>query len=244
LKKSLRIGIVEDEAIIAQNIYELLSELGYTVFEPARNYEEGLELLAKTKLNLVLLDIRLGKGRSGIELANKINSDYKIPFIFLTANSDRETVQAARAAAPSAYLIKPFTKNDLYAAIEIAGYKFLNQPEIEAKEISWVFIKDGNTVRKISSDDIVYIESEHVYIKIHTAERSFLHRSSLQQFILELNNPKFIQSHRSFLVNMDYANEMSSTHLRVGNVNIPVSRNFKQSVQDYFYNGKKINSPE
>ena len=162
-----------------------------------------------------------------------INEQYQIPFIYLTANADRNTVQSAKTTAPAAYIIKPFTKNDLYAAIEIASFKF--EKRLSPKpENGFVYLKDGNTIRKISTDEILFVESEHVYVKVYTSQRSFLHRSSLQQFNLEINNDKFIQTHRSYLVNMQHVTEISQNQLKAEHYSIPISRSFKQQVQQYF----------
>lgn len=229
----LRIAIVEDEAIIAQNLFELVTELGYEVFEPAGNYSEGLELIENYKPDLLLLDIRLGKNQEGIDLGRIINEKYKIPFIYITANSDRETVQSAKLTSPAAYIIKPFTKNDLYAAIEIAsiGYESRRMPQINNSNI--VFLKEGNVIKKINRDDILFVESEHVYVKVYTSVRSFLYRCGLQQFLEELNHPDFIQTHRSYFVNMQHVNEINQNYIRTENYKIPVSRSYRNAIKQY-----------
>jgi len=237
INRQLRIGIVEDEAIIAQSIFELLTDLGYEVCEPAGSYREALKLIKNQKPDLLILDIRLGDGPDGIALGRILTEQFDLPFIYLTANADRETVQAAKSTAPAAYLIKPFRKNDLYAAIEIASFKFNSGPD-HKPDSSFVFLKDGNTLRKININEILFVESQHVYIKVYTKERNFLHRSSLQQFIQELKNPNFVQTHRSYLVNMNYVVEISQNQLKSDQFIIPVSRSFKQAVKEAF--AKKV----
>jgi DNA-binding response OmpR family regulator len=68
---------------------------------------------------MLLLDINLNDTKDGIDLAEKINELFQLPFIFLTANSDSATIERAKKVKPNAYLVKPFNKDELYAAIEI-----------------------------------------------------------------------------------------------------------------------------
>src|SRR5436190_22963351 len=102
------------------------------------------------KPELVLLDIHLFGKKDGIEVAHKINELYQIPFIFLTANSDAETIDRAKKVKPNAYIVKPFTKEELFAAIEIAfsnftGHRSDAKPEhatsYHSKE--YMFVRDG-----------------------------------------------------------------------------------------------------
>ena len=106
----IKIGIVEDEMLIALGISEALKELGYDVTEVANSYTEALEMIVNEKPDILLLDIQLSGHKDGIDLAWKIKNDFQIPFIFLTANADLATVERAKNVSPQAYLIKPFRK--------------------------------------------------------------------------------------------------------------------------------------
>ena len=86
----LKIGVVEDELIIARTILNTLDELGYSHCGPAINYTEAIEMLEQNKPDLLLLDIQLSGKKDGIDVAQKLNELYQVPFIFLTANSDAD----------------------------------------------------------------------------------------------------------------------------------------------------------
>src|SRR3984885_8608429 len=120
----LNIGIVEDELVIARTILSTLDELGYSHCGPAINYTEAMEMLEHQRPDLLLLDIQLAGKKDGIDVAQKLNELYQVPFIFLTANSDAETIDRAKKVRPHAYIVKPFTKEELFAAIEIAFSNF------------------------------------------------------------------------------------------------------------------------
>ena len=106
----LKIGVVEDELVIARTILTTLDELGYLHCGPSINYTEALEMLEHDKPDLLLLDIQLAGRKDGFDIAEHINERYKLPFIFLTANSDIETIDRAKKVKPHAYIVKPFTK--------------------------------------------------------------------------------------------------------------------------------------
>ncbi|MGB3798222.1 MAG: response regulator transcription factor [Lewinella sp.] len=120
---SPRILIVEDEAIVAMEIESTLGQLGYRIAGKTRNGDQALDLLAAGNLDLALLDINIRGSRNGIDLARIIRKKYDFPFVFLTAYSDRETVDALKDTMPYGYIVKPFNRGDLLTAIELALHK-------------------------------------------------------------------------------------------------------------------------
>ena len=121
----LRIGIVEDECIIAESIDSALKQLGYEVSGPAADFESALAMIEADRPDFLILDIKIHGTHDGIELANYINENFQIPFIFLTANSETVSVERAKQTNPVGYLVKPFTKEDLYTTIEISFSNYL-----------------------------------------------------------------------------------------------------------------------
>jgi CheY-like chemotaxis protein len=118
-----KILIVEDEIVIAMEIESLLEQLGYEVVGQVTRGEDAVDLTARHRPDLILMDIRLNGRMDGITAAEKIFRLYKIPVVFLTAHSDPATLERAMSVQPYGYLLKPFRKNDLYTSIEIALYK-------------------------------------------------------------------------------------------------------------------------
>jgi len=118
--KKIKVGIVEDEMIIAETISLALTKLGYLPTKPAFSYESAISMLESEKPDIVLLDINLNDELDGIDLAHYININYSLPIIFLTANSDRNTIERSKQTRPNAFLVKPFSNEDLFSAIEIA----------------------------------------------------------------------------------------------------------------------------
>lgn len=237
----LKIGIVEDEIIIAENIANTLQKIGYNVTETASTYNEAIEMIETEKPDLVLLDIQLKGSKDGIAVAHTINEQFKIPFIFLTANADEATLEKAKGTNPPAYLVKPFTKDDLFTAIEVCFNNFAKQKN-QQKEASPIeapvellindalFIKDGNNFYKVKFTDILYLASEHIYVAIVTVSKKHLVRSSLQQYIAHFNPLKFIQIHRSYVVNVDFIDAINSENITINNVTIPLGKTYKEKL--------------
>ncbi len=116
--------IVEDEALIGMELADRLATLGYRVLGTAPDAEEALQALARRRPELVLADINLGPGLSGIDLADRLRRLYAdLPVVFLSAWSDRAILDAATAVEPAGYLIKPFDERELHATLQVALYR-------------------------------------------------------------------------------------------------------------------------
>lgn len=114
-----KILIVEDQFIEANNLRLILDRAGYTVVPIAASFVEAMEMLDRHKPDLVLLDIYLDGTLTGIDFA-KVLASRKIPFVYLSANSNRRIFLAAKATKPYGFLVKPFRQRDVLAALEVA----------------------------------------------------------------------------------------------------------------------------
>ncbi len=120
---SIRVVIAEDEAIIRLDLRETLEEEGYEVIGEAGRGDRALELVRELKPDLAILDVKM-PGMDGLEVARHIDQEKICGVLILTAFSQREMVEHARDAGALAYLVKPFQKNDLIPAIEVAIGRF------------------------------------------------------------------------------------------------------------------------
>ena len=120
----IRVLVVEDEALIAEDIAASLNAIDYRIAGIAYSSEKALDLLHTQQPDLVLLDIQIKGSQSGIELAQIINERYRIPFIYLTSFADKATVEKAKRTMPYGYVVKPFSERELFSSIEVALYRF------------------------------------------------------------------------------------------------------------------------
>lgn len=130
---NIRILIVEDQFIESNHLRIMLQREHYEVCGIARSVEQAEELIQKEKPELVLLDIFLAGKRTGIELAEQLREG-NIPFIYLSANSNEDVLNAAKATHPNGFLVKPFREKDLMIAIQIAEYHHENGLESKLRK--------------------------------------------------------------------------------------------------------------
>lgn len=233
--KKVKVLVVEDELVIALNICDILEELEYEVLEPVTNFDNALEAIDEEQPDIAILDIQLNGQKDGIELAEIINAKYNIPFIFLTSNSDKATLDKAKQTRPSSYLVKPFNQEDLFTAIEIALFNFGGQ-ESQPKEEQDIFIKDSifvknkNMFYKVKIDEIAYLKSEHVYVELHTINgKKHLIRTSISSMIERLPD-QFYRTHRSFAINLNYLDAINSMYVVVNKEEIPIGKTFRNDL--------------
>lgn len=232
----LKIGVVEDELIIARTILNTLNELGYSNCGPAINYTEATKMLEHDKPDLLLLDIQLSGKKDGIDVAQTLNELYHIPFIFLTANSDPETIDRAKKVKPHAYIVKPFTKEELFAAIEIAfsnftGHRSSLQPVAAYHTKDFMFVKDGYVFRKIFFNELLYLESDANYVTLHlTSQKKVMVRSTLNDFIEQLDPKIFIRIHRSYSVNVNLVQDIFPTEASIQGIKIPIGKSYREDL--------------
>ena len=128
--QSRRVLIAEDEALIRLDLREMLIEEGYEVVGEAGDGEAAVRLAEELRPDLVMLDIKMPI-MDGLAAAEKIAGERIAPVVLLTAFSQRDLVERARAAGAMAYLVKPFQRSDLVPAIEIALSRFAELHALE-----------------------------------------------------------------------------------------------------------------
>lgn len=122
-----RILIVEDEAVIAEELRDRLARMGLAIAAVAASGEEAIARAGDSSPDLVLMDIRLKGITDGIDAAAAIRDRFDVPVVFLTAHADRGTIERTKRVAPIGYLVKPFTTEELKATIERA----LDRPDTD-----------------------------------------------------------------------------------------------------------------
>lgn len=127
--KNLNILIIEDEAIIAEDILDMLHAMDYQVAGVINHSEKAMDYLSFHTPDVVLCDIHIKGSQDGITVAETIRKKKKIPFIYLTSLADRSTLERAKRTMPYGYIVKPFDERDLLTAIEVAWFKFSQEME-------------------------------------------------------------------------------------------------------------------
>jgi response regulator RpfG family c-di-GMP phosphodiesterase len=128
---SEKIMVVEDEWVVADQLCRNLKELGYTVCPTASTGDEVIRMVEADRPDLILMDIVLKGKMDGIEAAGRINAQFGIPVIYLTAYTNQEYIERAKQTNPFGYLVKPLSQKELHANIEMALHKHRVDKEIK-----------------------------------------------------------------------------------------------------------------
>lgn len=222
--KHLKILIVEDEVLIAEDLKDLLFSFDIRQVEMAHSLSTGLEKLSVYKPDIALLDIRMEGELDGLKIAEFINKEMKIPFVFITSHSDLETIKKIVELKPSGYITKPFKRSDIYAC--------LNLMAVTLNKKSKVLIKDGHKTNIFEWDEIDYIEGEGNYINIFAGNRKVVARQSMDSVLDQLDKAIYYKIHRSYIVNLKKILKFNRKEISIGNVTIPVSRNVQDELEE------------
>jgi DNA-binding NarL/FixJ family response regulator len=132
-----KILIVEDEAIIAQNIAVYLNNSDFTVSGIAYDDDEAIHQLKQNTPDAAILDINLDCETDGIQIAEFINKNTPMPFLFLTSHADKDTLERAKKVEPWGYVVKPFNEKSLVATLEIAISNFAQRSNQQIPQVSF-----------------------------------------------------------------------------------------------------------
>ncbi|MBD2519410.1 response regulator [Nostoc sp. FACHB-973] len=145
--KNIQILIVEDENLVALNLQKILESLEYTVIDIANSAETAIEKANELRPGLILMDIWLKGEMDGIQAAEQIWNCLQIPIIYITAHSDKSTVERAMLTVPFGYILKPVREQELYVAIQTALARYKHEQLF-------------NTVLPQREDGVIIVDSQ------------------------------------------------------------------------------------
>ncbi len=191
-----QILVVEDEAVVAEDIRKILQSYDYVVPKAISTGEAAIKSINKTRPDLILLDIMLKDKLSGIDVAKHI-IDMNIPVIYLTAYSDKDVIEKAKATGPFGYLIKPFRERELIATIQMALYKHKMEQKLvesEAKFRTLVETTDEGICTFDTEDYFTFINEAGA--KIFGGVISDFEDTNLSDYLNKYNLDKVRQHHK------------------------------------------------
>lgn len=228
----LKILIVEDELVIAEDLKEILEELGYEVCGIAISSREALALIDEKSPDLALLDIQIKGGKDGIVLAAEINENYHLPFIMLTSHADIHTINRAKEVNPYGYLVKPFNEKEILAGIELAMANFSKERSRKKEEENShdfvlsdsLFIRTNGMLVKLKLQDIIYLEADANYTQVHAKDKKYVVRATLKELEGKLDPNRFVRIHKSYLINLAEIDGIQADSVFISGKEIPLSR--------------------
>lgn len=222
----LTVGVVEDDSVMSGIICVLLKTLGYNVIQPAVCYQSAIKMLEVNKPDILLLDINLGDSQDGIEVAKFVRTNSSIPIIFLTAFALETTIEKAKQVHPEAFLLKPFTKDDLYSSIEIAINNFRNLFRYNnQKSHESILVKDGHDYVKIKFAEILYLVSDHNYVTFYLQNgKKIMMRSTMHEIMNKLPQDYFLRLNRSNILNLKHVTRLDTNKVLINDVDFLVTK--------------------
>lgn len=238
MKKKI-ILIVEDEPIIAADLNDRLTDLGYQVMANVESGEEALLEVGRQDPDLILMDIQLAGELDGVETALLLREKTSAPLIFLTSNSDEATFSRARQARPRAFISKPFRGRDLVHSIELAigGSSYDLPPDVKTGEDpapatrDRLFIKVKDRLVRLMFSEILYLEADDYYCRVYTRDRNYLATKTLKKISAQFPaDAPFFRCHRSYLVNLNQVTEIGEISVFIDQHQIPLSRSKRAKI--------------
>ena len=178
----LRVLIADDDPIIRLDLKQMLENLEYEVVAEAGDGHQAIELARESKPDICILDVRM-PNLDGIDAVNVISDENIAPAILLTAYSDKDLVDRAKAAGVFAYLVKPFKPSDLPPAIEVARSRYEQNIALNREVLS---LQDRLETRKLVDRAKGILQEEHKITEAEAYRRIQLQSMNLRKTMKEV----------------------------------------------------------
>jgi DNA-binding LytR/AlgR family response regulator len=220
--------IVDDNPMARLALKQLVSQVpSLELVAECSNALEAENYLNTTSIDLLLLDIEMPE-MTGLELTKKMGN--KRPLIIFTTSKKDYAVEAFELNVVD-YLIKPIELPRLKLAVERANEALeSNKEEVKVEEQGFVFVKDSGVLKRISIDDILFLEAMGDYVKVHTAQKFHVVHATLKSIEEKLPSSKFVRVHRSYIVAINKIDYIQEGAIRIGKASIPVADTHKSNL--------------
>ena len=205
----MKILIVEDETLVAEQLQEQLQEIGYQHTEIVANSNKASELFDDYKPDFLIIDIGLKDSpMDGVQLCRQLQLQRRTPAIFLSGYSDQTTLLKVKSVPHANFLVKPCSTRQLYVSIDQAIDQISKQqPTIpqyyQGAHDDHFFVKgSGNIYEKVTVEQLSWIEAVRGGIQLCLANgKNYILTASLNSFLLQFQHPDLVRVHRSYLIN-------------------------------------------
>jgi len=227
---ALRIALCEDNPVDAELLKALveITDTHHTLeaFPSGEAFLEGFE---REKYDLIFLDVYMGK-LTGVQTAELIREIDEQVVIIFTTTSDDYTREGYRLNAYK-YLIKPLEGKDIVDALELASLK-----RDKAQGATLTIVTDNEPV-VVLLNDIVYIESSNRRLLVYTVNETYTANMTIDALLKLLPSPQFLQSHRSYIVNLDHVDELEEDFIMdngdIAYITVKNHRKIKRAYTNY-----------
>lgn len=191
--ETIRMLLVEDEAIVARDLEETIARLGYTVVGVASEGVQAVCMAAELQPQLIVMDVGLQGDIDGIQAAQMIQERAHVPVIFLTGHRDVQTLHRAVRTGPLGYLVKPFQEVELHCAMEVAIHK--HRAEVANREREEALRRNVELLASLSLvDELTQLRNRRGFFELAQQALKVARREehTLELFFMDLNGLKQI----------------------------------------------------
>jgi DNA-binding LytR/AlgR family response regulator len=220
--------IVDDNKMARMAMKKLVEQVGdLELVSECENAMEAYNIINKQKIDLLLLDIEM-PGMDGIELTKNLGK--KRPFIIFTTAKTDYAIDAFELNVVD-YLVKPIELSRLVKAVDrVKEAVDSNKQEVEVKEKDFVFVKDSGILKRVSVDNIQYLEAMGDYVKIFTHQKFHIVHATLKSIEEKLPLSKFMRVHRSYIVALNKIDFIEEGVININGSNVPVADAYKTAL--------------
>src|SRR5215204_1982920 len=230
----IRCLLVDDEPLALEVLQShILNCNGIEIAGSCKNAIEAIDILHDKHIDLIFLDIKMPT-LLGTELLKSLSNPPKV--IFVTAY--REFAMDGYDLDAIDYLLKPVSFERFLKAVSkvkrLMGHDYVLQAEESRKNPdAFVYIRVDKSMQKVFVNQILYVESRRDYVKVFlTTGKSFLAKQSISSMVNLLSEQSFLRVHRSFLVSVNKITGYDNNDLRLGAIEIPIGKLYKQQVME------------
>ncbi|WP_192349360.1 LytTR family DNA-binding domain-containing protein [Algoriphagus sp. Y33] len=219
--------IVDDEPIAQNILKEFISTIDYlNLVACCSNSNEAFNEVQQKQVDLVFLDVNM-PGIDGMAFAKIIPKEIHV--IFTTAY--REYAIEGFNLQATDYLLKPIPFDRFLKAVAKARESFVTKsPQTAQDKSEFIFVRQDRKMEKIDFSEILVVESQADYIKIHLKDRFLIVRESISNFEKKLPGSRFIRFHRSFIGNLKSIDSYTHEYLEIAGKALTISRSYKEEV--------------
>jgi DNA-binding LytR/AlgR family response regulator len=220
--------IVDDNKMARMALKQIAGQVpALEVIAECSDAMEVLDTLNATQVDLLLLDIEMPQ-MTGLDLIKKMGN--KSPLIIFTTAKKDYAVEAFELSVVD-YLVKPISLPRLKQAVDKAAETLeSNKEEVKVEEQGFVFVKDNGVLKRISIDDILYLEAMGDYVKVHTQQKFHVVHATLKSIEEKLPPSKFVRVHRSYIVAINKIDYIQEGTISIGKTTIPVADTHKSNL--------------
>lgn len=224
--------LIDDEPLALKVLLNYLENFPeYEVIGTFNNSIEGLEFINNNAVDALFIDINMPL-MSGFELIHLYNNKPNTKIIITTAF--REFAAESYELDVLDYLVKPIPLPRFIKCITKINNHFQNRIISKAethKPEPYIFIKVDKKMVKINIDDILFLEGMKEYIKVVTAEKSYITHKSLTSLTEELPEDRFMRIHKSFTIATTKVKSIEGNRIQINSYTLPIGRNYSKEVK-------------